>query len=325
MHRVGAGGSDDDDNNNNSSSNNNGDPLIAVAGARGFVAGNLRKRLSGNHRLVGLSRKKFAPLKNERAVSADYADPERLGSDLGGCDVLVHLVGVGDLQQRRQRQRRHRYTAAAAAGPGGGNDVNTDVTAALVAAARTAKVRQIIFLSGLGVSPVATASAYFASKLRAERIIRDSGIGFTIFRPSFIVGKNDYLTKSLNRQIAKTGRVAVPGGGGYRIQPVRVSDAVEIIADSVLNPRFMNRTFDLVGPDTISFKRYAESFCRGRPAKASSVPLEECLYAALHDRRPVYGLDDLCILCGSYTGDFDGLRRAFGRPVGSVLGGPPGR
>ena len=311
MHRAGAGAGGDDNNNNN-----NGDPLIAVAGARGFVAGNLRKRLSGNHRLVGLSRKKFAPLKNERAVSADYADPERLGSDLGGCDVLVHLVGVGDLQQRRH--------TAAATGPGGG-DVNADVTAALVAAARTAKVRQIIFLSGLGVSPATTASAYFASKLRAERIIRDSGIDFTIFRPSFIVGKDDYLTKSLNRQIAKTGRVAVPGGGGYRIQPVRVSDAVEIIADSVLNPRFMNRTFDLVGPDTISFKRYAESFCRGRPAKASSVPLEECLYAALHDRRPVYGLDDLCILCGSYTGDFDGLRRAFGRPVGSVLGGPPGR
>ena len=317
MHRAGAGAGGDDNN------NNNGDPLIAVAGARGFVAGNLRKRLSGNHRLVCLSRKKFAPLKNERAVSADYADPERLGSDLGGCDVLVHLVGVGDLQQRRHRQRRHRHTAAA--GPGCGDDVNTDVTAALVAAARTAKVRQIIFLSGLGVSPATTASAYFASKLRAERIIRDSGIGFTIFRPSFIVGKDDYLTKSLNRQIAKTGRVAVPGAGGYRIQPVRVSDAVEIIADSVLNPRFMNKTFDLVGPDTISFKRYAESFCRGRPAKASSVPLEECLYAALHDRRPVYGLDDLCILCGSYTGDFDGLRRAFGRPVGSVLGGPPGR
>jgi len=273
------------------------DAAVAITGATGFVAKNLRRRLAKSHRLVSLSRKAFRPLRNEEAVATDYSDSAALRRVLQDCDVLIHLVGAGE------RVAGPSYDA-----------VNAGITSAVVEAAKP-KVRQIVFLSGLGASSGST-SEYFRSKFKAERIIRDSGIGFTVFRPSFIIGRNDYLTRSLNRQIRR-GPAVIPGNGRYVIQPILISDAVRIVEDSVLNPRFLNKTFDLVGPEEIAFEKYVRLFCKTKGADISRMPLETCLRNALGGRPP-YSLDDLSIFYGGYRGDFGRLQRAFCGPIGRV-------
>ena len=265
-------------------------PTVAITGAGGFVAKNLRKHLS-DLKLYSFSRKALRPLAHEKIIRTDYSSHTKLASKLQDCDVLVHLIGIG------------------------GDDmsctVNVDLTSIVTRAAELAGIKHVIFLSGLGVSP-SNPSPYFISKLRAERIICTSRIDHTIFRPSFIIGADDYLTKLLNKQ-ARTGTIIIPGTGRYTLQPISIHDTVRIIRDSFLNKRFLNKTLDLVGPQMITF----ESFVRlcAKSARISRVPLEDCLSRAFAGKGAVYSLGDLNLFYGGYLGDYAKLQKAYGAPI----------
>jgi len=273
-------------------------PRVAITGANGFVAKNLRKHLAG-YRLLSFSRSRFRPLRNEKAVVTDYSSKKQLASKLGSCDILVHLVGIGASGSRRS------YA-----------DVNAGITSAVVDAAKSAKIRQVVFLSGLGVSPD-NPTGYFVSKLRAEEAIRASGLDYTIFRPSFIVGRGGYLAELLNGQIKK-GRVLIPGDGKYTLQPISIRDVVKIIQSSFLNRKFLKKTLDLVGPDAVTFEDFVKLFCRKKPARISKIPLERCLRSAFTDKNSAYGTDDLNLFYGGYAGNFKKLQKAYGAPIRSA-------
>ncbi len=272
-------------------------PSIAITGAGGFVATNLRESL-GDLRLLSFSRNALTPLKNERLIRTDYSSHEQLSSQLRSTDVLVHLIGIG--------------------GDSNGSrcaDVNANLTSRIVRAAKSAKVKQIVFLSGLGASGGST--AYFISKLQAERAIRESGIVYTIFRPSFIIGRDDYLTRLLNRQI-KAGTVCIPGDGRYILDPISVHDVVAIIRDSFMNKKFFKKTLDLVAPKAITFRALVALYCKNKHVRISKIPFDDCLRDALTGQNPVYSVDDLDLLCGGYLGNFEELHEAYGGPVRSA-------
>ena len=274
-----------------------GIPSIAITGANGFVAKNLRKHLT-DYQLVSFSRKKFKPLKNEKAITTDYSSQKQLVSKLKSCDILIHLIGIGENNQ-------YSYM-----------DVNTNLTSTIINAAKLAKIKQIIFLSGLGASST-NPMDYFVSKFQAEKIIRTSGLDYTIFRPSFIIGKNDYLTKLLNNQIKK-GSVFIPGDGKYVLQPISIHDVVKIIQNSFLNKKFLKKTLDLVGPDTISFENFVKLFCKKKSTKTSKVPLETCLKNAFTDQNSIYSIDDLNLFYGGYVGNFTKLKKTYNNSITSV-------
>ena len=263
---------------------------IAITGAGGFVAKNLRRALCSEYDLTSFSQKSFKPLEHETAIVTDYESS--LASHLKCCDVLIHLIGVG-------KQNIHsRYT-----------DVNTKITSDLVQACKNTSVSKIIYLSGLGVSPKNT-SSYFISKFHAEQSIIHSGINYTIFRPSFIIGKNDHLTQSLNSQV-QNNNIIIPGHGKYIMQPIHISDAVHIIRDSILQKKFSNKIIDLVGPEKLYFVNYVKQFSAQTGTKISKVPLTESIKNALTSPNYTYSLDDLNILLGGFVGDFERLDKIY--------------
>lgn len=212
-----------------------------------------------------------------------------LARAMRGCRAVAHLAGSGE--------------------PGGRGYGNAEVSRSVARAAAGAGVRTIVYLSGLGVSARST-SAYFASKLAAEKEIVSSGLEYSVLRPSYIVGGSDYLSRSLRAQ-ARRGEILVPGDGAYAIQPVRADDAASVIERALLGGRFSNRVLDLVGPEKIPFAKYARAFARRHRAAVRRVPLAESVRAAVSGRFP-YSVDDLCILLGGFEGDYGALRRAYG-------------
>ena len=164
---------------------------IVVTGANGFVARNLRKHLSEkNIKLISISRNDFKQFKNEmKIVSKNYNEKEIL-SKIKNSVALIHLVGIG------KQSIKTDY-----------NMVNVEFTKHILNLSKKAKITKFIFTSGLGVSPN-TSSGYFISKYKAEQLIVNSGLDYTIFRPSYIVGKNDLFTKYLKKQIKK-GKIEI--------------------------------------------------------------------------------------------------------------------
>ena len=172
-------------------------------------------------------------------------------------------------------------------------------------------------MSGLGVSPN-TSLGYFISKYRAEQHIINSGLNFTIFRPSYIVGKDDLFTKYLKKQVKK-GEIKIPGSGRYLIQPIYIDDAVKIIFKSITGEKFKNKIIDLVGPENITFENYVKIFSKGTNTSIKKINLEDSYHDAITNPKSDFGIDDLNILIGNFQGNHTKLKKLTSVKFESVV------
>jgi NADH dehydrogenase len=274
---------------------------IVVTGASGFIAKNLRKYLSEQDiELISISRNDFKNFKCETKIIIKDYEEKNLLKKIQNSDALIHLVGIG------KQSVNNDYDM-----------INTDLTTHVVNLSKKARVKKIIFLSGLGVSPN-TSLSYFISKYNAEKQIIDSGLNYTIFRPSYIVGKDDLFSKNLKKQI-KSGEIIIPGSGKYSIQPIHVSDVVKVIFESVSQLKFNNKIIDLVGPDYVTFEKYVKLFSKGTKSKIRKIKLEEAYHNAIINSKSDFGIDDLNILIGNFKGNQKRLSKISKIEFKSVL------
>ena len=272
---------------------------IVVTGASGFIAKNLRKYLSEkNIELISISRNNFKNFKSETKIISKNYEEKNILKKIQNSDALIHLVGIGKQSINTDYDM-----------------INTELTTHIVNLSKKAKIKKIVFLSGLGVSPN-TSLGYFISKYNAEKQIIDSGLDYTIFRPSYVVGKDDLFSKNLKKQI-KSGEIIIPGSGNYSIQPIHVSDVVKVIFESV--SKFNNKTIDLVGPDYVTFEKYVKLFSKGTKTKIRKIKLEEAYHNAIINSKSNFGIDDLNILIGNFKGNQKRLSKISKIEFQSVL------
>ena len=274
---------------------------IVVTGASGFIAKNLRKYLSEqNIELISISRNDFKNFKNEIKIISENYKEKNILKKIKNSDVLIHLVGIGKQSVNSDYDM-----------------INIDLTKHVVNLSKKARIKKIIFLSGLGVSSN-TSLGYFISKYNAEKQIINSGLDFTIFRPSYIVGKDDLLSKNLKNQI-KSGEIIIPGSGTYSIQPIHVSDVVKVIFESLSQLRFNNKIIELVGPDYVTFEKYVKLFSKGTKTKIRKINLEDVYHDAIINSKSNFGIDDLNILIGNFKGNHKKLSKLSKIKFQSVL------
>ena len=274
---------------------------IVIIGANGFVAKNLRKYLSKNNfDLISISRNDFNEYKNEKKIISNNYDEKIIVKKIKNCDALIHLVGLGKQSIDIDYEM-----------------VNVNFTNHIVNLAKKAKIKKIIYNSGLGVSSKTTIG-YFISKYKAEKIIINSGLNYTIFRPSYIVGTDDLFTKFLKKQI-KLKRIEIPGSGNYSIQPISIKDVVKIFLQSLNHIKFNNKIIDLVGPDYITFKQYVKLFSKGTKTEIKKINLENAYYDAITNSKSNFGIDDLNILIGDFKGNYNKLQKITQMKFESVI------
>ncbi|MBT8172784.1 MAG: NAD-dependent epimerase/dehydratase family protein [Nitrosopumilus sp.] len=276
-------------------------PKVVVTGASGFIAKNLRKHLSAkNIELISISRNDFKNFKCESKIISNYFDEKNLLKKIKNSDALIHLVGIG-----KQSVNTDYHI------------VNTGLTNHMVNLSKKAKIKKIVYLSGLGVSSN-TSVGYFISKYNAEQQIINSGLNFTIFRPSYIIGKDDYFTKYLKKQVKK-GEIKIPGSGKYSIQPIHINDVVKIIFKSLSEEKFKNKIIDLVGSETITFEKYVKLFSKTTNTNIKKINLEDSYHDAITNPKSDFGIDDLNILIGNFQGNDTKLKKLTGMKFESVI------
>jgi len=274
---------------------------IVITGANGFVAKNLRKYLSEkNIDLISISRNDFKEYGNEFKIISKNYDEKIIINSIKNYDVLIHLVGIGKQSTTIDYEM-----------------INVEFTKYIVSLAKKAKIKKIIYNSGLGVSSKTTVG-YFISKYKAEKIIINSGLNYTIFRPSYIVGKDDLFTKFLKKQI-KIKTIEIPGCGNYSIQPISINDVVKIIFQSLNEIKFKNKIIDLVGPDYLTFEQYVKLFSKGTKTKIKKINLENAYYNAITNSKSNFGVDDLNILIGDFKGNYNKLQKITQMKFESII------
>ena len=172
-------------------------------------------------------------------MQGDVTDPASLRRATEGQEVVVHLV------------------ALLAGPPEEFQRVMEQGTRDLVAAAKEAGVRRFVLMSALGVDEqTKDLVPYYHAKWEMEQTVKDSGLEHVIFRPSFIFGPGGGALQQFAR-IAKLAPVTpIVGPGTQRIQPIWIEDLAAYFAAGVDKPEAAGRTFELGGPDTVTWNEF---------------------------------------------------------------------
>lgn len=128
--------------------------------------------------------------------------------------------------------------------------VNVGGTAALAAAAREAGVSRFVVTSSIAARRPAD-GPYSASKWGQEDVVRHSGLDWVILQPVVMYGEGSQVQAML----ARLGSLpAVPViGGSAPLHPLHPADVAHVCVEAALRPGIGGRTYQLGGPDSVSF------------------------------------------------------------------------
>ncbi|HET7703853.1 MAG TPA: NAD(P)H-binding protein, partial [Candidatus Limnocylindrales bacterium] len=150
-------------------------------------------------------------------------------------------------------------------------EVDAEGTERLIAAAREAGVPRVVYISGAGAAPDAKRH-WFRAKWRAEEAVRDSGLTWTIIRPTWIFGPRDV---SLNRFVGFARRlfsVPMTNTGSQLLAPVFVDDAAALAADALVADAAANQVFELGGPETLKMREIIATALRVAGLRRPIIP-----------------------------------------------------
>ena len=205
-------------------------------------------------------------------TSGNVNDATSLRDACEGVDTIVHLVAIikgSDADFER---------------------VMAQGTRNLVAAAQDAGVRRFVLASALGLDEATKdAVPYFAAKWEMERAVKESGLDHVIFRPSFVFGRDGGVLPTFVRLARFAPVTPIVGPGTQKLQPIWVEDLAEYYAQSVELPEAAGRTFELGGPEAVTWNEFWDRLKRTLGAHRPSVHVPfgvMRVQAALTERLP---------------------------------------
>lgn len=237
--------------------------MILVTGGTGFVGPKIVHRLRAEDRPVRClvrdpDRGKDLAAWGCELAQGDVTDPESVRRAAEGCDVVVHLVAI--IQGKPEQFER----------------VMVQGLKNVVGAAKEAGVRRFVLMSAVGTSEqTKDLTPYFGAKWRMEQAVKDSGLEHVIFRPSLIFGKDGGALKTFRRLVRLSPVIPVFGTGNQRIQPIWIENVAEYYAAAIDRPEAANRTFELGGPDIVTYEQLYDRIKRvlGKRRPKLNVPL----------------------------------------------------
>ena len=190
-----------------------------------------------------------------------------------GCEAVIDLVAI--ITGSRQDFER----------------VMIQGTRDLVAAAKDAGVKRFVLMSALGTSERSKdLTNYYRAKWEKEQAVQSSGLEYVIFRPSFVFGADGGSLPIYIRQVRWSPVITVIGDGTRRLQPIWVDDVAAFFAKSFSTPESANRTFEIAGPDVVTWDELYERIRRVLGKRRAKIHMPYGLVragAAVVERLPV--------------------------------------
>jgi uncharacterized protein YbjT (DUF2867 family) len=244
---------------------------ILITGLSGAVGAALAGALDESHELRGFARdtERVDAGRTLEVVEGDALSGEGLEPALDGIEVAYYLI--------------HSMEPAAANSSFAIRD--RDAARRFGAAARRAGVQRIVYLGGL-VPRSGAQSTHLASRLEVERILLDAVPDSVGLRSSVVIGARSNSFRAMVRLVERLPLIPLPPWSKHRTQPIDERDAVAYLAAAALVPQAGGRSFDIAGPEVLSYgtmlHRVAAALMVARPAVTlpfSIGPLESAFAA----------------------------------------------
>ena len=227
----------------------------AVLGATGFVGRALVPALAERMDVIAVSRRgETTAAERVQPVAADALEPQSLRRALNGVDVVYHLVhslgqaNFGDVDRRAARN--------------------------VAAEAARAGVEQIVFLGGLGDTDP-NLSEHLRSRAETARVLADGDVPVTNLRAAVVVGRGSHAFETIVALVDRLPVMVAPRWVATPTQPIALVDVVAYLRDVAGHPDTLGETFDLGGPDVLTYREMIEHVgeLRGRRPRIVEVPV----------------------------------------------------
>lgn len=228
--------------------------IHAVTGAFGYSGRYIASRLlAEGHEVITLTnsiRNKDPFDGRVKALPLSFDEPERLTQALAGVDVLYNTYWV---------RFNYKWFSHAQA---------VENTLNLFEAAKRAGVRRIVHVSITNPSENSPLE-YFSGKARLERALQQSGLEYSILRPTVLFGREDILINNIAWALRRFPLFAVFGDGNYRLQPIYVEDLAALaVAEGTQHE---NRIINAIGPETFTYNELIEAIGKAIGKKRSII------------------------------------------------------
>ncbi len=231
---------------------------VLVTGAAGFIGTRLvTALLDEGYGVRCLVRRPETPLpQGSERVRADLLEPATLGAACAEVDTayyLVHSMAGGRAGfEQRDRQAAENF----------------------VAAADRAKVRRVIYLGGLGEA-AERLSEHLASRTEVARILQTGGFSTTVLRAAVIIGAGGASFEMIRSLVERLPVMITPRWVSTRCQPIAVGDVIRYLVGCLKDERTAGETFDIGGPEILTYREMMERFARieQRPLLILPLPL----------------------------------------------------
>ncbi|WP_427017443.1 SDR family oxidoreductase [Pseudarthrobacter sp. P1] len=218
---------------------------IAVAGATGYIGGRLVPQLlAAGHSIRILTRNKdkirdvpwLADVEVVEGSLTDASPADALCRDVDVLYYLVHsMAGTDDFER-----------------------IERDCARTLGRAARDAGVGRIVYLSGL--HPEGILSRHLNSRKEVGEILLASGSPTAVLQAGLVIGSGSASFEMIRHLTDVLPVMPAPRWVKNKIQPIAVRDALHYLLGAAALPPGVNRTFDIGGPDILTYAEMMRSY-----------------------------------------------------------------
>jgi uncharacterized protein YbjT (DUF2867 family) len=272
--------------------------MILITGATGKTGGEVARQLAAADipfRALIRNPDKAEELNSLGAelVFGDIADKVFLSRALSGIDKAFLMMANDEQQPILEKQ----FTDAAV----------------------TAGVQHLIYLSSLESVPESK-KPITQNHVAVENHIRESGLTWTIMRPTFFMQNFEASAP----RIKEAGQIVMPVGNGT-VSPTDLRDVGEVIRETLTKTGHENKSYDLTGPELLTFVEIAERFSKilGTPVEFVDQPMEEFAELLRKIGLSEWRVDAVCkeleaISAGVVDHTTDTIEELLGRPPFSL-------
>ncbi len=219
-------------------------PVLFITGATGFIGRHVLTELrSGPFRRIYCLSRCPRPASQPSYpgitwVAGDVLDSSCYAGPLSESNVVLHMAATTGKASRREYQR-----------------TNVEGVRVLSEACRRVGVERLIHISTIAVKYCHYLQhyAYALSKRQAEDIVRNSGVNYTVVRPTIILAADSPAYRGLAR-LALGPRILLVGDGSALIQPIVLADLVQCMAALTAENPGPDQVIEVGGPEILSVR-----------------------------------------------------------------------